>query len=267
MASRQHGVVSIAQLNAIGVTKDSVRRRVSSGKLHRIHRGVYAVGHSSLSHRGMWMAAALACGEGSVVSHRSAAELWRLLRPTGGPVEVSVAGYGGRSRRAGLRIHRRVAIRPEDVTRRYGIPVTRPAQTIVDLRGCVSPSQLRRAIRQASVLGLPLGPDIVADPTRSDLELFFLRLCRRHRLPTPEVNVFIGSHDVDFLWRDARLVVETDGYGFHRGRQAFEDDRARDLDLRTRGYDVLRFSYRQVIDEPDRIATVVRSVLEAPRAS
>jgi very-short-patch-repair endonuclease len=147
------------------------------------------------------------------------------------------------------------------VTRRHGIPVTKPAQTISDLRGRVSEKELRRAIRQADVLGLPIDPDIEHDRTRSDLERDFLRLCRRHRLPAPEVNVRIGSREVDFLWREARLVVETDGYRYHRGRQAFEDDRARDLDLRSQGYDVLHFSYRQVTEEPERVGTVVRDAL------
>lgn len=146
-------------------------------------------------------------------------------------------------------------------TRRYGIPATKPAQTIADLRSCVPEKELRRAIRQASVLGLPLGPEINRDPTRSDLERDFLRLCRQYGLPVPEVNVWIGPREVDFLWRDANLVVETDGYRYHRGRQAFEDDRARDLDLRSRGFDVLRFSYRQVTAEPQRVAAVVRVAL------
>lgn len=111
------------------------------------------------------------------------------------------------------------------------------------------------------MLGLPVGSEASRDQTRSDLERDFLRLCKRHRLPMPEVNVRIGPRLVDFLWRERRLVVETDGYRYHRGRQAFEDDRARDLDLRSNGYDVLHFSYRQVSREPERVAAVVRCVL------
>jgi very-short-patch-repair endonuclease len=147
------------------------------------------------------------------------------------------------------------------MTRRYGIPVTKPAQTIVDLRGAVPPKELRRAIRQANVLGLPIGPETGRDRTRSDLERDFLRLCRRSHLPVPEVNVRVGPRLVDFLWRDRRLVVETDGYRFHRGKVAFEDDCARDLDLRGLGYEVRHFTYRQVHEEPARIATDLRDVL------
>jgi len=261
VAARQYGVVSQAQLRAAGLSASAITRRVRRGQLHRIHRGVYAVGHTALPHRGRWLAAALTCGEGAAVSHRSAAELWGLLRPVEGPIDISIPGSAGRAPRERIRLHRRAALRPDAVTRRYGIPVTKPAQTISDLRGCVSEKELRRAIRQASMLGLPLGPEVDHDPTRSDLEGMFLRLCRKHGLPMPEVKVRIGPHEVDFLWGEANLVVETDGYKYHRGRQAFEDDRARDLDLHSRGYDVLHFSYRQVRNESERVAAVVRAAL------
>jgi very-short-patch-repair endonuclease len=121
--------------------------------------------------------------------------------------------------------------------------------------------ELRRAIRQADVLGLSLGSSAVSDRTRSELEHRFLKLCRRHRLPMPVVNACIDLIEVDFLWRDRRLVVETDGYQYHRGRAAFEDDRDRDLRLRTLGYDVIRFTYRQIMAEPDRIAATLRVAL------
>lgn len=156
------------------------------------------------------------------------------------------------------------------MTLRNGIPVTTPVRTISDLRrvvskpgrsGLILPWELRRAIRQAEVLDLPLGGDVEGDGTRSDLERDFLQLCRRHRLPAPEVNVRIGPHLVDFLWRDRKLVVETDGYEYHRGRQAFQDDRARDLDLRARGLQVIRVAEKQVNEEPRRVAEVVGAAL------
>lgn len=261
IAARQHGVVSVGQLRAAGLSRTAIRRRVESGRLYRLHRGVYAVGHPGISRYGRWMAAALACGEGAAVSHRSAAELWGLLESKGGPIDISVPSDAGRARRSGIRLHRRVTLAPKALTRRLGIPVTKPARTIADLRGRISGRDLRRAIRQASVLGWPLGSGVDRDPTRSDLERDFLELCSRRELPAPEVNVRVGPHEVDFLWRKARLVVETDGYRYHRGRQAFEDDHARDLDLRARGYDVLHFSYRQVKREPGRVAAAVRDAL------
>jgi very-short-patch-repair endonuclease len=148
------------------------------------------------------------------------------------------------------------------VTRRDGIPVTTPARTIADLRSVLPASELRRAARQAEVLGLRLDTES-ADGTRSELESMFLRLCRRHRLPEPQVNVRVGPHIVDFLWSERRLVVETDGYRYHRGRIAFEEDRARDLELRRFGYDVIRLSFRQVSDEPERVVTALTRLLSA----
>jgi very-short-patch-repair endonuclease len=146
-------------------------------------------------------------------------------------------------------------------TRRLDIPVTTPARTIADLRG-VSPAwEVRRAIRQAELDRLPLGRDVETDRTRSDLERDFLRLCRHYRLPAPEVNVRVGRWTVDFLWRAQRVVVETDSWGYHRGSVAFEDDHARDLDLRRRGLDVRRFTHRQVRDEPAHIAADLRDAL------
>ena len=144
---------------------------------------------------------------------------------------------------------------------RNGIPVTKPARTIADLRGSVSEQEWRRAVRQAGVLGLPLGPDVRPDRTRSDLELDFLTLCRRHGIPMPEVNVKVDGIEADFLWRDAKLVVETDGYVYHRGEIAFQDDHTRNLHFRLRGYEVLRLSEAQVADEPTPVTAALRQRL------
>lgn len=120
--------------------------------------------------------------------------------------------------------------------------------------------ELRRAIRQASVLGLPVA-EADSDPTRSDLELDFLRLCRRHGLPGPEVNVRVGPHLVDFLWPERRVVVETDSYLYHGGKVAFQDDRGRDLYLRRRGFEVLRLSEQLVNEQPEAVAEVLAATL------
>jgi very-short-patch-repair endonuclease len=182
---------------------------------------------------------------------------------------VSVAGAGGRNRRDAVRVHRSRTLAPSHVIKRLGIPVTTPARTIADLRsalrrrhrGAVSERELRRAIRQAGVLGLQIGAEMEVVRTRSELEHLFLRLCRRHELPVPEVNARIGSLEVDFLWRDRRLIVETDGYRYHRGRSAFEGDRDRDLRLKSLGYEVIRLSYRRVVEEPTRVVNVLAPVL------
>jgi very-short-patch-repair endonuclease len=261
IAGRQHGVVTVAQLYSVGIEKSGVSRRVRAGRLHRLHRGVYAVGHRPVSQQGIWLAAVLACGDGAALSHRSAAALWGMLAPRDGPVDVSVPTTAGRSTRRGIRLHRRLSLAAGTTTRRLGIPVTTPARTIDDLRGVVPPYLWRRAVRQAELAKFKLGSAVETDGTRSDLERDFLRLCRRAGLPAPEVNVKIGRWTVDFLWRAARLAVEADSYDYHRGRISFQDDHARDLDLRQRGFATRRFDERQISEEPDRVAADLAAAL------
>lgn len=210
------------------------------------------------------MAAVLALGDASV-SHRSAAALWRMLPVSPGPIEVSLPSRGGRRRHRGIRIHRPRSLPPEDVSRRDGISVTTPARIVADLRRTATPAELRQAIRQAEASGLELGPSVDGDRTRSELEHLFLRLCRLNKLPMPEVNVRVGTRVVDFLWGERRLIVETDGYRYHRGRAAFEDDRARDLELRALGFEVIRLSYKQVTEEAERVGVILRKALRDPR--
>ena len=265
LASRQHGLVTSAQLREAGLSSAAISKRVARERLHRLHRGVYSVGFAAESLEAKWMAAVLACGHSAVLSHRSAAVLWELLRPMEGPVEVSVRTQSGRGARRGIRLHRRAALSSEAVTLRNLIPVTTPAQTIEDLRRVVSPSLQRRALRQAEVRRLTLGPIGRGDRTRSELERRFLDLCRRNRIAAPLVNVRIGRWTVDFLWPEQRLVVETDSWRFHAGSVAFEDDHARDVDLRRRGYAVHRFSERQIRQEEAVVAADVAAALQATR--
>lgn len=151
-------------------------------------------------------------------------------------MHVTVPTYHGRAKRAGIKVHRSATLTRSDVTRRHNIPVTTYARTLRDLG---------------------FGPE----PTRSYLERCMVELCRRHGLPNPEVNVSVGPYKVDFLWRDQRLIVETDGYEGHSSRASFEADRARDVDLRLRGYTVIRFTYRQVTEEPRAVASSLRALL------
>jgi very-short-patch-repair endonuclease len=262
LAEMQHGVVTRRQLLAVGIGDSAIFRRVQGGRLHRVHQGVYAAGHPVISQEGRWMAAVLACEPDAVLSLRSAAEHWGLLKPQGGLVHVSVPTSSGRERREGLRIHRCHSLQPDETTWRHRIPITTPARTIADLRGTVPPEQYRRAVRQAEVKGLQTGLDETVAPTRSELEDLFLQLCRRHRLPAPEVNVRVAGREVDFLWRRQWVVAETDGYRYHRGSTAFEDDHDRDLDLRAAGFAVLRFTFRQVTADPERVAISITKELE-----
>lgn len=247
---------------AVSIPSGTPRRRPRAGHWRRywpLGRGTRGDGESAESVLGYW---------GAAVSHRSAAWLWGLLPLPQAPCDVIVAGNGGRARRPGVRVHRSRSLSPADVTLCRGIPVTTPTRTIADLRralstgrvGSVPAGELRKAIRQASVIGLPIR-DVGRVRTRSDLEQDFLRLCRRHRLPRPEVNVRIGPYLVDFFWRDRRFVVETDSYLYHRGKAAFQDDHARDLKLRCLGYEVQRLSEHQVEAESERVAEVLAKAL------
>ena len=207
------------------------------------------------------MAAVLACGDGAVLSHMSAAAHWGLLRPVDGPVDVSTSARSGRARRAGIRLHRCTTLTSASITERLHVPVTTPARTIEDLQGEAPPHLIRRATRQAELAKYRLGSRIKGDRTRSDLERDFLRLCRRQGISAPEVNVKVGRWTVDFLWREQRIAVETDFYDYHRGRIAFQDDRARELELRRHGFAVHRFSEEQVNDRPAEIVADLRDAL------
>lgn len=189
-----------------------------------------------------------------------------------------MATHCGRKPRASIRVHRCASLAQASLLLREGdepiaaltvkdrIPVTAPWRTIDDLRAAVEPKLYRRAVREAELRGFALSPATPRDRTRSDLERDFLRLCRRHGLPAAEVNVRIGRWTVDFLWRAERLAVETDSWLYHRGSVAFEDDHARDLDLRARGYATRRFTASQLGDEPERVvADVVAGLAEGAR--
>jgi len=223
------------------------------------------------------MPAVLACGEGAVLSHHSAAALWELLRPIDGPIHVSVPTTSGRKSQRGIRLHRCPSLAdplssPSSLpirggregghcTRRHNIPVTSIQRTIDDLDGSVPLYLLRRARRQAELKGIHL-EGVERKRQRSDLEEDFLALIHSHRrIPPPETNVKLGRWEVDFLWRDHRLVVEVDSFTYHRGSIAFGDDYTRDLDLRQRGFTVLRFADTQIEEEPDRVVADVAATL------
>jgi hypothetical protein len=208
-----------------------------------------------------------------------------MLAPSGSRVHVAVPSRAGRARRAGIAVHRPMALDAEDVTTHDGLPLTTPTRTLVDLAATVRRRELRRALAEAERLRLPIDPQAidrlatrpgarrlqaaladlrVADGwTRSELEREFLRLAERAGLPQPAVNTVVAGHEVDFAWhRPAPLVVETDGHAFHHTRQAFEDDHARTVALRLAGYDVLRVTHRQVVRDPDTVIKALRQALE-----
>lgn len=273
--------MTTAQLVGSGLSRAAIAKRVRIGRLHPVHRAVYALGHGELSLQAQWHAAVLASGSGAVLSHGSAAALWKFVRPAEGPVDVSVPSQSGRARKRDIRIHRcaslagaSLVLREDDEpipasTVRDGIPVTAPWRTIDDLRraaenprDAVTPKLYRRAVREAELRRLALSPRTPRDRTRSDLERDFLALCRGHGLPAPEVNVRIDRWTVDFVWPAQRLAIETDSWATHGSSVAFEDDHERDLGLRRHGYEVRRFTDRQIALAPAVIAADLRSRLD-----
>ncbi len=231
IAARQHGVASHSQLRWAGLSTSTISRRVRDGWLHRLHRGVYAVGHENLSDEGHLMAAALAYGDGAVVSHESAAYLWGMSPTCPSFVHVTILGAAGRAKRKGIVLHHSTTLTSQDTTRRHNIPVTKPARTRRDL-----------------------GHDRA--PTKSGLERLFLRICREHGIPEPEVNARVGPYRPDFLWRDAGLIVEVDGYRYHSDRKAFRADRERDRYFQSRDFRVFRFADED-LGEPAAVAATV----------
>lgn len=208
LAARQHGVVWAAHLRGLGLTPPGIEARVRARRLFRVHRGLYAVGHTALTPRGRELAAVLACGPGARLSHRSAASLWALLRSSGRRIDVTAPR--SRKPRAGITLHRSRSIHPDDVDRFDGIPVTSVARTLVDVAGGLSRADLAEAVNNSVVLGLfDLGSvhatldrlpgrrgagrlhDVlqtyVPEPrfTRSTAERLLLRLCHEHGLPRP----------------------------------------------------------------------------------
>ena len=284
LAARQWGVVSIDQLAALGIGRGAVTKRVRAGRLHRLHAGVYAVGHKRLGREGRYLAAVLACGPGAAMSHRSAAAWWGLLASSATSVDVSAARgrHGGR----GIRLHRPRSLDAQDTTHHEGIPITSVARTLLDLAATARPRELERALAQTQHQRLydhtaiedviertnghrgqaKLARATQQEPalTRSELEDRFLDLIDQANLPRPRVNAPLDAPDhgrivPDFHWPDHRLIVETDGEETHGTRAAFRNDRRRDAALAAAGHRVVRFTWDDLVNEPG----VVKSRLGA----
>jgi very-short-patch-repair endonuclease len=222
------------------------------------------------------MAAVLALGDNAVLSHATAAAAWDL-RPRGsGAVHVTVPSTAGRKRRAGIRLHRSRTLPPGETTTVRAIPVTTPARTIVDLARTLKGRPLehvldiaeqRRLIDFAELHNRPIPTSLQAvlsryaagsTVTRSEMEERFIALCDDHGIERPKVNTSIEGQEVDFAWRNAKLIVEVDGYAYHRSPSAFETDRERDVILALAGWQVLRFTWSQLTTRPAWVARAVR---------
>jgi very-short-patch-repair endonuclease len=276
LAREQHGVVTRRQLLELGFSEKAIRHRARKGRLHRVWPDVFAVGRPEVTQEGDWMAAVLTCGEGAALSHDSAAALWGIRDQLRGPLHVSVPSPRD-PRRRGLRVHRREAI---EATTHRRISVTSPSQTVLDLAPSLNEVQLERLINEADKLGL-VHPDALRQAaageggvggsrvrtlldktcfvlTDSDLERRFIPIAERAGLGKPETQLVLHGHRVDFFFRPAGVVVETDGLRYHRTPTQQKRDRVRDQELTAAGLRVLRFTHGQIRYESDHVAEVLR---------
>jgi Transcriptional regulator, AbiEi antitoxin/Protein of unknown function (DUF559) len=288
IATAQHGVVTRAQLLELGLSAGAIGRRLRGGRLHQLHRGVYAAGHKVVSQRGRWLAAVLACGPGAALSHRSAAVLWGVRQPDGRAIEVTTPVM---SRSYGTVERHRGRLAPDERTIRGGIPVTSAPRTILDLAAILPVDAVEHALRESERLRLDDAlslqelierhrgrrgvsaarqclrrlRDLPPGVTRQELEARFLRFLDRFDLPRPRLNAWLdlGAHRyrADFLWSDQRLIAELDGFATHGTRSAFEDDRERDRVLQAAGWRIVRITWRQLHDDRASVAADLECLL------
>jgi predicted transcriptional regulator of viral defense system len=292
LASRQHGVFALNQLNEAGLSARAVQHRAQGGRLPRIHAGVYSlIPPRLLTREGWWMAAVLAAGPGAVLSHRKAAALHGLLTCNRARVEVTVPRRSLPTR-AGVEVHRSKTLTDEDRGVANNIPCTTVARTLLELADVVDRRRLERAFDQAEVLGVfdlrAIRDQLVRNPTRpatrkvtsvleehyvgstpteSEIEEGFLALCRALGLPQPEVQQWLLLPDggpairADFLWREQRVVVETDGDKFHKTAQRSRSDARRDQRLTVHGFKPIRTGWRQIFYRPAELEATLRALL------
>jgi predicted transcriptional regulator of viral defense system len=283
LAERQHGIVTHAQLVALGLSGSAIGRRVDAGRLHRRYRGVYAVGYRGAGIEAAWWAAVLAYAPDGVLSFASAGAAFEITRSQA--LHVTVAG-GGRKRRPGITLHQRRSLPSDEITELDGLPITTPARTLLDLAAsganrtrlelAVDQAERRRLLDFADLRQLlaryPGRPGTCSlnavlatysDPldVRSELEELVLELCDAHGLPRPSVNSVIEGYVRDFCWPSRRLVVEADSYAWHRSPAALSDDRERDVELTLAEWRVLRFTYAQVTRRRAWVATAILDAL------
>jgi hypothetical protein len=280
LADAQQRAVTRRQLRARGVSDSAIDRRLANGLLARQHEGVFVVGGGALRVETRWMAAVLACREGSALSHWDAAALWGLAPVRGTQIHVTVPGRGGSSVR-GIRRHRTRVFGDDERTTVDGIPVTTVARLLLDLAPELTRPRLEQLVSDADLRGLFDGRAIQAlverhptrrgtsavaqllaelrgpTVTRSELELRFLELCDIHGLPRPFTNAMVDGHEVDAYWPDANLAVELDGLRWHRTPAQRERDARKRLALEAAGTPVVVLTWAQVTTEARRTAAAL----------
>jgi hypothetical protein len=295
-ATEQGGVVSLDQLRDEGVTRQVAADRAQVGSLHRVHRGVYTVGHRSISRLTHLRAALLACGEGAVISHATAAAFHGLWDKWPRLIDVTVPVEAGR-KLDGIRCRRCRYPEPEEIEVRGGVAVTTVARTLVDLAGIVGLPTLRKLVGRAAIrkrldldavylamynakgrrglkaLELALAPYRTKDgkvpEVRSDFETLLLPELVDMGFPRPSCNAPLHIEGerflIDFLWEKAQVIVETDGRETHETPDAFQSDRRRDQFLAAAGYRVLRVTWNQMRSEPRGVLERVSRALNPSR--
>jgi hypothetical protein len=282
-------VVTHGDLIGLGFSAKAIKHRVRVGRLHPVVRGVYAVGRPRLSREGHWMAAVRSCGPGAALSHRSAAALWKFGTEHGDYIDVSVR-RASEARIRGIRCHRRPSLPPEAITTRLNIPLTQPVQTLLDLATVTGPKGLERAINEADKREV-IDPDALRGaldahagepgvrPLRhvldkhtfrlsdDELELLFRPLAVAAGLPTPLTKVMVNEFEVDFFWPNLGLVVETDGWRYHRTPATQTRDALRFQTHTAAGLTPLRFSHWQVKYEPRHVLNILRRTVAHLRGS
>jgi Transcriptional regulator, AbiEi antitoxin len=285
LALKQHGYVTREQLLHLGLGRRAIEYRVEAGSLIPVYAGVYAVGHLPLSYEARAHAAVLACGDGAILSHGSAAVVWNYRKSW--PTRFEVTATYDRRRR-GIRAHRCKTLTRRDITRQRGVPVTSPARTVFDMAPrCKTDAALRRFVNDARLTRTfhlgdlaellarhPRHPStkrlmqFVEAPTgmtRSELEDLFVDLARRYGLPQPTINKRRGGREPDFLFPEERVIVEIDSWKFHGDRGSFERDRDRDADHLAEGILTVRITEERLVGSPDREAARLHKILRARR--
>lgn len=291
IADAQRGLITLKQLLGLELSQSAIGRRVRVGRLIRIHQGVFAVGRMQLDARARWLAATLACAPGALLSHLSAAGLWRIWPEHRSRPHVTMPG-NGRLGHEGIAMHRMRRMHPDDAHILDGIPVTSIELTSLHLATMLGRRSLERAVIKAARRreftveaamalcershGRPgvnafrriVARDLVAElRALSELELRFVEVLRHHDIRLPEINQDVESFIVDAAWHEERLVVELDGYEFHKLPRDLRRDNERARRLVLSGYRVVRFVWQDVVGDPGGVAANVIELLGTPNPS
>jgi Transcriptional regulator, AbiEi antitoxin/AbiEi antitoxin C-terminal domain len=284
VAGKQYGYIMREQLLAIGLGRRAIQYRIETGRLIPVYPGVYAVGHVNSTPVARAFAAVLACGKGAVLGYGSAATLWGFNKYWDAPFEVIAPTN---RKHEGIRVHRSRTLTRQDITRQLGVPVTTPERTVLDIATRMSDERLTRVVndgRRSGFLHLndladaldrnPRHPgrkrlmrfvEDSRDHTNSPLEDEFLEFAKRYGLPEPVTNTHVLGYEVDVLFEAEKVIVELDGWEFHRFRSNFESDRNRDADMLAADFVTVRVTRERMHRDPGHEARRLITILEGRR--